>query len=746
VPFRRHELEVAASTDGLNCLLSYSPGSVTESLPNAELVFRLSEEAGFKPNDLLTSGEINELIARAAAENVPIENRSISRPLKSEIHLEVSDDKMQAVLTLRKGRGAEAPLSLKEISTAIKTAALKGLNISQVKQDILNFYHDQALELDRYLLVTGKPPEAGEDGGIDWKAEFLPSEQAEALKKSASTQAEALASLGSIEEFPLESIEEMALVEERETVALIRPPTQGNNGVDVYGTQLPGEKGKEFQVKLYENLQTIKNEIVVLCTGVLEKGTREDKVLLRARPHRDRHIAVTVTEDKMQAYLSLAPAVGTGAPLEPEDVHREIEQQGIFKGLDREALADAILSAKGGEVVRRLLIAQGQPAKDGTSRKLQFLIHTATGSRVTVTEKGQADFKNQDRITSVAKDTALAEIPPPEPTEDGWDVTGKTIPAREGRPPVIQVGRNVEQRVDADSRTRYYSKIAGVLLWDGNNLDVLHVHAVEADVGLQTGNINFSGAVYIKGSVQTGFKVLAGERIIVDEIVQGALLSAGESIIVQQGIKGGGQAVLRAKKEIQAYFAEQAVLLSVSDIHIQNASLRCQIKCNGKVYLESDKGNLVGGTVRARNGLEAMNLGSERGVQTLISFGQDYLIGDRIDLEMREVEKLKNRNQELDSVLRRIERSPAPDRRALEEFRNEKRYNMKIMEKRVHRLFILRERFEEHLPSEIIVRGTAFPGVVLESHGREHKIVTPAKATRFYFNQETGRITAEPLK
>jgi uncharacterized protein (DUF342 family) len=154
----------------------------------------------------------------------------------------------------------------------------------------------------------------------------------------------------------------------------------------------------------------------------------------------------------------------------------------------------------------------------------------------------------------------------------------------------------------------------------------------------------------------------------------------------------------------------------------------------------------VGGTLHSRKGLEAMNIGSERGVATSIFFGQDYLIGDRIGLESREVEKLQMRNQELDTVMRRIERSPAPDRKALEDFRSEKRHNMKIMEKRVRRLFWLREKFEEHFDSEVVVKGIAHPGVVLESHGREYRIVTPVKGIRFYFDQESGRIVSEALR
>lgn len=71
---------------------------------------------------------------------------------------------------------------------------------------------------------------------------------------------------------------------------------------------------------------------------------------------------------------------------------------------------------------------------------------------------------------------------------------------------------------------------------------------------------------------------------------------------------------------------------------------------------------------------------------------------------------------------------------------------MKIMEKRGIRLFTLRERFEEHFPSEIKVRGTIYPGVILESHGRYHEITSEKKNLIITFNLQTGKIEETAIK
>ena len=136
-----------------------------------------------------------------------------------------------------------------------------------------------------------------------------------------------------------------------------------------------------------------------------------------------------------------------------------------------------------------------------------------------------------------------------------------------------------------------------------------------------------------------------------------------------------------------------------------------------------------------------MNVGSESGAHTEISFGQDYLVKDQIESIERETDKVKNALLELDKKLKSIG-SAGP---ALDAARAEKVRLMKYMEKIGRKLFTLREKFEEHNPSEVRVRGTVFPGVVLESHGRYFEVKQRKSAVVFVFDRELGRIQEKPL-
>lgn len=746
IPYKRHTFTISVSEDGITCFIDFTPGTANASLPTAELIFEECEERGFEHDALLTAGELKNILEKAVAANSPLKRKSISTTLDAMIRIDISPDKMKAELTLKKGRGDGRTLSLKEISDVIRQKKFKGMDIAGVKEVLLKFYHSEDLILENLLIVAGKEPAQGEDGAIKWQIPFFDKKKTDELKEAFQAGQDQVEQIESIAEFPLSSVEEMASVEERTKVAGIQTATAGEPGVDVLGTVIPGLKGKEPEIKYFENIHRIKNEILCSVRGILERGLEGDTVLLRARLHRDSEIRVTLDADRMKGFITLMPHEGSGIPIDSERVKQEIEKEGITRGIDQEKTAAAVLKARGGEIVENLLITQGLEPEHGEGGKLIFHIKRASGSRVTITQDGRANYKKQDRISSVQKDTLLAEILPPVATKDGWDVTGKEIPAGESATASLEAGKNVKKEEADDGSVKFIAEESGELIQNGNVLEVLNVHTIEGSVNLKTGNVKFSGSVLIKGSVLSGFTVVSGESIIVQETVQSSLLSAEDNISVLQGVKGSGKAILRAKKNIKVTFAEQAHLLCSEDIQIQNSSLRCNIKCNGGLTMESDKGHIIGGFVRVRKGLEARNIGSARGIPTQIFFGQDYLVRDQIELEEKAIEKLKNSVSRIDNDMKQSERSALVDKSELAKLRKEKLHHLQVMEKHSHHLFNLRERFEQHFPSEITVKGTIFPGVVLESHGRTHKILNPQKEVIFFFNSKTGKIEEKPLK
>jgi uncharacterized protein (DUF342 family) len=328
--------------------------------------------------------------------------------------------------------------------------------------------------------------------------------------------------------------------------------------------------------------------------------------------------------------------------------------------------------------------------------------------------------------------------------QNGQDVLGSVIPApkdpRVADPPGFDE-TIVEERKENGDRLLKAGK-NGELKFEKNALSIDAAQRIKGDVGPATGNVKFPGPVAIAGTILTGYAVVAGGDVLVTGAVEAALVSADGAIKITEGIKGAKRGTIRARKTIEASFAEQAMLLAVDDIVLKNSALLCNIKTNGRLRLLGEKGHLIGGLCRTRKGVEVQNLGSANGAKTQVSFGQDYLVKDSIEAEEREIERVKAMILQADKTMREQEAAGVN----LEKIRGDKLRLVKLLEQRSLRVFELREKFEEHFPSELVIRGSVFAGVVIESHNRFHEVRQTKQKVAFSFDQQLGRVVERPLK
>lgn len=742
VPYRLHDWELTLSEDQATCYLSFNPGDSSHTPPTAEEVLAAAGEKGFDADSLIDEEEIAKLIDHAVNTGEPVSRVPITTSRDASFDIVVLENKRKAVLNITKGRGRGKPLDLKALGNALRESKLKGMNFKKVKEDIMTFYNGPESDLYGYVLAEGKAPVPGPDREVERSVRFLAEDVVEQLKERATKHPELLAGTQSLAEFPISEVQRAARVSAEQRVAAVAPEVEGTPGVDVYGGTIPAPAGKVPQIKLYENLEQKDTVIVATRGGILEEATDDGVIRMRVRPHTDAEITAEIANDRMQAFLSLSEGEGTGTRLSVEEARAAVEEAGVSYGIDGDAILEAVKRAREEGPVFRAVVARGTEPQSVESRQPQYLVRLASGKGFTRKADGSVDFKHHDQMTVVTRGTKLMRIPPPpeEPTP-GYDVTGGEIAPRSAGTADVQLGENVQAQEQDDGSTVVVATASGELLAERSSIAVRPAHTVKGNVGVETGNIKFPGSVYVKGGVDSGYYIFANGDIRITEAVEACLLSADGDILLKQGVKGAGKAVLRSKGRIGLAFAEQATLLSVGDISIKGGCMHSEVKCNGTLRMQSDRGTVVGGRVRVRKGLEAQNLGSARGVATEVSFGQDYLIADRIEKEEREIEKLKLKITKDDMAMR----EESENRERLEELRKEKKKLLKMIEQRSVRLFHLREKFEEHYPSELRVHGTIFPGVRIESHGRTMEFTAPEKGVVISFDEQSGRLTRAPL-
>jgi uncharacterized protein (DUF342 family) len=266
---------------------------------------------------------------------------------------------------------------------------------------------------------------------------------------------------------------------------------------------------------------------------------------------------------------------------------------------------------------------------------------------------------------------------------------------------------------------------------------------IEGDLSSTMGRITFPGHVHINGSVQSQSVIRAGENILVKNVVESALLTAEGYIKIGRGVKGNKKAALMSHKYIQLNYAEETNLMATEDLLVEKALLHCIVKSNGKLK-SSSKAKIIGGTLKLREGMITGNIGTQRGSKTHISFGQDYLVEDQILMVDRDIKKIQQQMLKVDGIIEKIQ-SKGGKNEVLLEAREKKKKALKMLEKKNLKNFLLKEKFEMHFESEIIIHGTVESGTIFESHGRTLEISEPISGIIVFFDQNNGKVSHKKL-
>ncbi len=745
VPFQAGEYSIRLSSDSATALLDYTPGDTRLAPPNAAVLLREAVALGIEANTLLSEEETEAALLRATRSGQTLSGFSLSGDRDAIARVDISTDKLKATLTVVKGRGKGKPLELPMVSAALAGHKFKGMKIDKLKADVIAFYKGKQVELLDYVLTEGKDPVKGKDRELIFGVAFLQEDQVKDYLAIISAAPGLSRVAENLAEFPLSAASRVALVEKGQEVAHFSPPATGQAGLDVYGEAIPAPQGNDPVIKAYGKLRISRESIESEEDGLLLVAESEGATIARVLPYRDARVAVSVSDDGMSASVSITRGYGLGKELSIDIAQEALKQAGVVNGVDIKELSAALAEAREGRPVSGHIVAKGKMPIAAGGFRLNWIVRMASGAALTVRADGSADYKNQDKSTIVVKGQPLLELLSiGVEGQDGVDVLGSAIPAPKdpslSDPPGFD-SSIVEEKRDTGDRL-LTAGMNGELRFENNTLSIDPTQKIAGDIGPATGNIRFPGPVAVAGTVLTGYAVFAGGDVLIAGSVEAALVSSEGSVKITEGVKGARKGTIRARKSIEAAFAEQAQLLAVENIVLKNSALMCNIKTNGKLTLQGDRGHLIGGVCRVRKGMEIQNLGSANSSRTQVSFGQDYLVKDSIEAEEQEIERTKSMILETDKKMRDLESSGAN----LDAIRQNKLKLIKLLEQRSLRIFELREKFEEHFPGEIVVRGSIFAGVVIESHNRFHEVRQTKQKVAFSFDPQLGRVVERPLK
>ena len=374
-------------------------------------------------------------------------------------------------------------------------------------------------------------------------------------------------------------------------------------------------------------------------SGAEEEVEEEPPFQLDAQP------IIYVTADQLAAWLVVFPPIGEGKELDRDMLDGILKESGVSFGLDT-SLLDSLADAPD-RYFHLFLIARGRAVVHGKDGYIEDFYKRTVKKKFEEDEHGRVDYFHLNIVQNVEKGQPICQIIPPVPGIPGRTVLDEEITCKEGKTPALPKGRNTEASEDG---MQLLAVKSGRVEFSGRSFIVKSVLEIGGNVDFSTGNINFVGDVHIHGDVGSGFSVRTIGNVTIDGVVEAAEIEAGGDLIVAKGILGDSRAMIRAHHDVYAKYMENCTVHCRGGLQT-DCIVNCDVYCDGEVNVRSGRGTIIGGRIRAAQGVDAKVVGSKsESVTSIFLGGQPFA-----DFE-RETLLLNIKKQEAE--LERLERQP----------------------------------------------------------------------------------------
>jgi uncharacterized protein (DUF342 family) len=360
-----------------------------------------------------------------------------------------------------------------------------------------------------------------------------------------------------------------------------------------------------------------------------------------SNPVNDACIKLEITDMAMKAYIRVTPPGLGGCDLPAETILSFLRKNHVVHGVNEDFIRKFADRPVFNENV---LIAEGTKPNNGRDDYIQYNFEIEQAKvRFRKGLNDRVDFKDLHIIQNIVEGQPLAKKIPSELGSAGMTVTGKVVPAVNGRDLILPLGKNVHV---GDDELTIYADINGQVVDANGKINVEPIYTVTGNVDIKTGNIIFLGTVVVNGNVDAGFSVKASGNIEIHGTVEKAELDADGDIIVHQGITGKGTGIIRAGRSLWARFIENTWVEAENMVIVSDGIINSHVDASKRIACQGKRAHIVGGRLRATEEIVADILGSSiSGTETICEVG----------FEPKYKEKMEALTENKDAVVKRLE-------------------------------------------------------------------------------------------
>ncbi|MBN1567825.1 MAG: DUF342 domain-containing protein [Acidobacteria bacterium] len=327
----------------------------------------------------------------------------------------------------------------------------------------------------------------------------------------------------------------------------------------------------------------------------------------------DCKVEIQVAADRLKAWIRVLPAYGGIRPTEAL-IKESLADHRICFGINESLIQQIVQNGQ----CDREVIAEGAPPTPGEPVRFEPLVHESEHKGIPQEQEyGRVDYKDLGLFLSVTPGTPLLKHIPPTTGLPGTGIDGVPIPAPSemDRLPHAGIGTALSKE-DPDI---VVAARAGQPYFFDNSVRVDPTLEIDI-VGPSTGNVIFEGNIIVRGPVESGYEVKAGQDLSILDTVEGARLTAGRNMVLLTGIYGKNKSEISAEGNIEARFISDCSVHCGGNLEVSDLIAHCEVECEGILSLGKNggKGQMYGGHMVAMRGVFAQILGSVSEMSTLV--------------------------------------------------------------------------------------------------------------------------------
>lgn len=351
-------------------------------------------------------------------------------------------------------------------------------------------------------------------------------------------------------------------------------------------------------------------------------------------------VELSINPNHSTAFVSFTRPENGGLDISVDKIMNALYEKNISYGILEDDIEDAVEQKRYNE---NICVAKWDAPVDGVDGSIKFFYKIDSNLAPVENEHGIVDYKNLGVVRNITAGTPIAAITLPTEGSPGKDITGKVVPQKKGVAVTVNVGKGTSLINDGKE---IIAAVDGNLVYKNGSFMVDEMLVIDGDVDVSSGNIDFIGAVTIKGSVFEGFRVTSKRNIVINGSANGAEISADGDISIKIGAINSN---IESKGNIKLGFCENC------KIHA-NGNIESASFVGGEVFAEqkilaTGKGVMMGGKYTALDGIEASVIGSEKYVKTEITLGNNAVLNkERAELE-KEIEAMEDKADQLGKIL-----------------------------------------------------------------------------------------------